>query len=117
MKMTTLCITCTCDMDENMQNIRLIKDKKFGHVNIETLLGHFTDIGILIERNMFDVFSVSETKLDDTISDEKICPVNYFCHRKDRNLEGGRVAVYVSNVIPHKHRRDLEEDNIQMLCI
>ena len=40
---------------------------KFGHANIATLLGHFTDIDILIERNMFDVFGVSETKLDDTI--------------------------------------------------
>ena len=90
---------------------------KFGHVNIATLLGHFTDIYILIERNMFDVFGVSETRLDDPISDEKICTANYFCHRKDRNREGGMVAVYVSSVIPHKRRRDLEENNIGMLCI
>ena len=62
-----------------------------------TLLKHMTEIDSTLEKKTFNVFCVPETRLDHSITEEKICPANYFCHRKDRNRTGGGVAVYVSN--------------------
>lgn len=47
---------------------------KFAHVNITTLPGHYADAEVLMEKAALDVFAVTESRLDCTLPDSKICP-------------------------------------------
>ena len=62
---------------------------KFAHVNISTLPGHYADAEVLMEKAALDVFAVTQSRLDCTLPDSKICPSGYTCYRKDRNRNGG----------------------------
>lgn len=43
-----------------------------------------------------DILTITETKLDSSISDEAINPHNYFINRSDRNTHGGGVLTYIN---------------------
>jgi len=51
-----------------------------------------------------DIFAITETFLDSSISDAEICPVSYqMCHH-DRSRHGGGVLIFLHDslqVIPH----------------
>ena len=91
---------------------------KFAHVNIATLIGHYTDMEVLLDEAKVDVFAVTESRLDSTILASQICPPGYVCYRKkDRNRNGGGCAVFVKNKRPSKRRIDLEVDSLEMVCV
>ena len=90
---------------------------KFAHVNIATLIGHYTDMEVLLDEAKVDVFAVTESRLDSTILDSQICLSGYVCFRKDRNRNGGSCAVFVKNKWPSKRRIDLEVDSLEMVCV
>lgn len=90
---------------------------KFAHVNITTLPGHYADAEVLIEKAALDVFAVTESRLDCTLLDSKICPSGYTCYRKDRNRNGGGCTVFVRSKWPSKRRSDLESDCLEMVCV
>lgn len=71
----------------------------------------------LIIRDKHDIICVSETWLDDTISNESVDIPNYQCFRNDRNKEGGGVAIYVNDYLPVKRRKDLESDQLETVLI
>ena len=90
---------------------------KFAHVNITTLPGHYADAEVLIEKAALDVFAVTESRLDCTLLDSKICPSGYTCYRKDRNRNGGGCTVFVRSKWPSKRRSALESDCLEMVCV
>ena len=49
-----------------------------------------------------DVLTLSETWLDDTVSDGEVLPVgfNYSLYHRDRNCHGGGVVIVISSCIP-----------------
>ncbi len=49
--------------------------------------------------------------LDDTVADHEISIRGYDIIRKDRNRNGGGVAIYIRSVINYKERHDLQDDN------
>ncbi len=67
------------------------------------------DVHLLIIKNRFDVFAISETWLDDSIKDSEICPPGYTVFRNDRNRNGGGVAIFVYNRVRFRPRTDLSE--------
>ena len=90
---------------------------KFAHVNIGTLPGHYAEVKVLLQKTALDVFAVTESRLDCTIPDGKVCPDGYTCFRTDRNRNGGGCAVFVKNKWPCKRRPDLESESIEMVCV
>ncbi|PFX15414.1 hypothetical protein AWC38_SpisGene20370 [Stylophora pistillata] len=89
---------------------------KFAHVNIATLRDT-TDAEVLMEKEALDVFAVTESRLDCTLLDSKICPLGYTCYTKDRNRNSGGCAVFVRSKWPSKRRSDLETDCLEMVCV
>ena len=63
------------------------------------------------------MLTVTESRLDSTIPDSKICPSGYVCYKKDRNRNGGSCAVFVKSKWPSKRRMYLESDSVEMLCV
>jgi hypothetical protein len=55
--------------------------------------------------------------LDSTISNDEINVSGYDIVRKDRNRNGGGVALYIRNVIDYKIRNDLMNENLETITI
>ena len=62
-------------------------------------------------------FARSETRFDDTFSDNQVCPKGYDIFRKDRNRNGGGCAVLVKSKWPCKRRPDLQPDCLEIVCV
>jgi exonuclease III len=48
----------------------------------------------------FDILAINETKLDSSISDSEIYIHGYTIIRKDRNRNGGGIAIYIKIIYP-----------------
>ena len=71
-----------------------------GTLNINSLSSKFDILKILIS-GIFDILIITETKLDDTISQFHVDGYSML-FRLDRNRNGGRVIISVREDIPSK---------------
>ena len=60
---------------------------------------------------------VTETWLDDSITDSEIAIDGYTLQRKDRNTNGGGVCLYVRNGLSFNKREDLEDQELEATWI
>ena len=63
------------------------------------------------------IIAVTETWLDNTISDNEVCIPGYGIQRKDRNREGGGVCIFIRNNINFNRRCDIDKDDLAFLAI
>jgi len=82
-------------------------------------LAHLDDVLLFIQNHSIDIMTLSETWLDDTVSDLEICPPHYGLSivRRDRNRRGGGVAVIFSNHVHYRSCFDLSEGNVESLWV
>ena len=108
-----------CVLD-SLRNLRLSNPKKvtMGHLNINSIPNKFEEIMDLVAKDL-DIFLISETKIDSSFPDAQFFYSGYAKpHRKDRNLGGGGLLMYVNENIPsrtligHIIPRDIE-----ILCV
>ena len=78
-----------------------IRNLFFGHLNIKSLRNKREYLEPLI-RNHFDIFLVSETKLDSSFPWSEYPISGYRLFRKDRDQHGGALIFYVNQDIPRK---------------
>ena len=66
-----------------------------------------------------DTLAVNETRLDHTISSGEVAVLvsGYVLERKDRNREGGGVALFIRNTINYERLLDLECDSLEWIGI
>ena len=64
---------------------------------------------LLERRTTSHVMGPSETWLDESVADAEIDMTGFRVYRKDRNRNGGGVAVYVFDDVKSVRRYDLEE--------
>ena len=87
-------------------------------MNIRSLLPNLDETKVLINENNIDILALNETRLSDIISSAQICINDFFLYRKDRNRNGGGVAIYVNkNRVSHQLRNDLMNDEIELIAI
>ena len=94
------------------QTTSLIQCRKkiiLGHLNINSLRNKFESIADVIQGT-FDIFLLSETKIDESFPDKQFRLNNYRIFRKDRNRYGGGI-IYVNENLPCK-RLTTEIDNL-----
>ncbi len=63
------------------------------------------------------IITLSETWLDNSITDSDISLRGYTIFRRDRNRHGGGVMMYVDQDLPVKRRYDLEHDSVESVWI
>ena len=56
------------------------------------------------------VLRITETKLDNTVSNEELKIDGYKLLRSDRNRNGGGVACFIKNNIPHNRHSSVSEN-------
>lgn len=74
---------------------------KICHLNIRSLSAHYIELLNFISVNSYDVITLSETWLNDSIPSAGLCLKDYFLLRRDRSggLRGGGVAMYIRNTL------------------
>ena len=83
----------------------------FGHININHLAGKFEDLSYLI-KDKLDVLVVTETKLDDSFPSSQFTIEGFLPpYRLDRNINGGGILIYVSELIPCNQVKLLAKSN------
>ena len=92
---------------------------RMAHLNCRSLLAHLEDILTLASDGCIDVFALSETWLDETVSDAELCPWNcgFYIVRNDRNRQGGGVAFLLANHVRYVTRPDLCIGGIETLWL
>ena len=87
---------------------------RVAHLNYRNLLAHLDDVLLFIQSHSIIIMTLSETWLDDTVSDLEVCPPHYGLSivRRDRNRRGGAVAIMFSNHVRYRLCFDLSEGNV-----
>ena len=88
---------------------------KIGHLNIASLFKHIEELRIFMQYQTFDIPSIDERRLDNTIHSDEVKITGYDLIRKDRNRNGGGVAIYVRRTIPYIDRNGLLTNNVEAI--
>ena len=86
------------------------KGLHFVHLNCNSLEGKIEEIREFVLKCKPNVICFSETKIDDSVTDEKIKIDNYTFIRNDRVRMGGGVACYVKKGVNYNQRHDFSKD-------
>ena len=67
-------------------------------------MAHLDDVLLFIQSHSIDIMTLSETWLDDTVSNLEVFPPHYGLSivRRDRNRRGGGVAIIFSNHVHYQ---------------
>ena len=71
----------------------------------------------LVKNKKFDILIVSETKIDDKVEDQLIAIDDYSLKRRDRNRNGGGIALYVKNKVNFRPREVFPNKSLELICI
>ena len=74
------------------------------------------EISLLATNHLTDVITLSETWLDETVSDAEVSLPGYSLLRNDRNRHGGGVATLISTSIKFVPRPDLKSSRVRAEC-
>ena len=69
------------------------------HLNINSLLSKIDELRAIAKKSRAAVIGITESKLDESVTDEEINIDGYELIRSDRNRHGGGVACYIRNDI------------------
>ena len=97
-----------------------IESLSLGHINARSLNieDKFEEISLYVLEKKIQLFGISETWLNDNSPVDQFCIPGYSLVRKDRqNMQGGGVALYVSDFLIVKRRCDLENGELELLWI
>ena len=92
---------------------RHIKNCKIAHININSLAGFkFAEVQMWLSSALFDLLIITETKLDETFPNSQFVIQGFHLLRKDRNMHGGGVIMYIRNGIIFQRMKHLETNCI-----
>ncbi len=106
--------------DDNIQDhFQCFKKKGLHllHLNTRSLLNKVDEVHALAVSTNAAVLGVSETWLDETITDAEVNITGYVLERRDRRRDGGGVCVYIRKDIVFNRHSELETEDMEFLAI
>lgn len=86
-------------------------------LNITSLPAHIDELRIWVENQNLDLLAINETRLASSIPDSCVTIKGYKIIRKDRNRNGGGVAIYIRDSVVFVNHTDIVPINIEALCV
>ena len=110
------------DIDLDLEGLKDLKSKNFhnpfiSHLNINSLRYKITELREILMKSNLEIFTVSETKLDDQFPDNLFHVDGYHIFRRDRNSFGGGLMTFIKSDIPSRRREQFESAHIEMTCV
>ena len=89
------------------------------HLNVRSLVPNFDEEKILLgsQSRQCMLIGMSETWLDDSVTNSELEIDGFRSYRRDRAGRGGAVIVYVSDDVKGMRRHDLENDEMEVVWI
>ena len=96
---------------------KFIKNQFFGHLNVNSIRKKFEALEFLIKYK-FDVFLVSESKLDSSFPGAQFKIPGYRIFRQDEDKYGGGLMFYINQNIPCEKTETFQfTSSIEMLTL
>ena len=91
---------------------------ELAHININGLHNklELDEVKEILNRKLFDVLFISETKIDNTVSDFKLKHPGFRILRRDRKKGGCGVLAYVRDNLAAYRRHKFEPSDLECLC-
>ena len=87
-----------------------------GQLNINSLRNKFLSVKELLPHNL-DLLVINETKLDDSFPNAQFQINGYKCLRKDRNISGEGLRLYINEDLPSKEIHTKLLEGLESICI
>ena len=115
----TLPITNVKSSDPTNYPIGLLQQKglHFVGINTRSLLPKIDELRLFAHSNKSSIICISESWLDNSISNNEIEIPDYSIERCDRNRNGGGVCLYIRNTLAYNSRIDLHYNNLEAIWI
>ena len=91
------------------------KGLHFIHINARSL--KILELGLLAQKTGASIIAVTETWYDNSILNAEVVLPGYNLVRKDRDMKGGGVCIYIKDTLPFNPLTDLTNDNIEGVWI
>ena len=105
------------ESENDIKYLKSLKGFRVGHLNIASLVRHVDELKVYLEKEPFDVLSINETRLDEAISTNMVSIPGYDIIAKNRNWDGGGVAIYHRSILNVIDRNDLVPADVEALCL
>ena len=91
------------------KKVNNMKGFKMAHLNVRSLYNKVDEIAYLLCKSQLDLLCITESWLDNSITDSEIHIPGYAIERRDRNRNGGGVLMYIKDTLKYDLRRDISE--------
>ena len=71
----------------------------------------------MINEQKFHILDLNETRLSKDITDPEVELEGFENHRKDRDVNGGGVAIFVNSSISHNRRYDIDDPLLEIVAV
>lgn len=90
---------------------------KIASINLASLYKNIDQLRFYMLPKTVDILAINETRLDSSIQNGEASIPGYTHERKDRNRNGGGVALCIRDSINYKRLIDLPDDNMELISI
>ena len=104
------------EFGSSMRSVANLKGFKIESLNVNSLLQHINEIRHVLLSLLTYIFAINESKIDELMPNNEIGIPGYNLIRKDRNIAGGGVVLYIRDNIPFSDRDDLVPSSLEMVC-
>ena len=88
-----------------------------GNLKINSVVNKIDKFKEFLNRNMFDILSLAEAKIDSTVSSHLVSHPGFRTIRKDRKKGAGGLLAYIRNDLSAYRRLKLESSDIESICL
>jgi exonuclease III len=105
------------DSSLSKNELETLKGFRIAHLNITSLPKYIDQLRAYLINKPVDIFTINETRLDESISDEEVNIEGYNLYRKDRCRSGGGVAIYTRDVLNAREMSQFVPKDIEAVCL
>ena len=87
------------------------------HLNARSLCPKISELKIIASEIKPSIFGISESWLDDSVTDCEIEIPGFSVIRNDRNRDGGGVCIYVKSSLAFNQRTDLHDPKLEAIWV
>lgn len=87
------------------------------HLNARSVLPKMSELKLIANKTNAAILSISETWLDESVTDQEVHIENYSVLRSDRNRNGGGVCMYIRDDLAFSILQDVKTEDMESIFI
>ena len=96
---------------------RTNRGSRIAALNVVSLRRYLCEIEHVSNGHKLQILGLSETRISETVKDPEVGLEGFEIHRKDRNVNGCGVAIYINFRISHNRRYDIDDPLLEAVAV